>query len=175
MNAYLFGSHKGNLPVHLLGKGAPGNRIRAMAELDGPDHSIFVAFEVPDINAANQHVMSLSTSGVDPGPVVPMCGSETCLQLLMDIVESVVADLDGFLLYLYLRLVVTGRVEILRELVKELGSDRVRAITDGAGTVIIEIGGHHRDELEHVAKRVLAEPYVVEGAAHYGRAKHHAR
>lgn len=175
MNAYLFGRHTGDLPLHLLENGEKGNRIRAIAELDGPDHTIFVAFDVPDLDAANQHVESLTTSSVDPGPLTPMCGSETCLELLMAIVESFVAELEGFLLYLYLRLVVHGRVEILRDLVEELGSHRVRAITDGNGTVIIEIGSHDRAELEQVAKRVLAEPYVAEGTAHYGVAKHHAR
>jgi hypothetical protein len=175
LNAYLFGRHSGDLPLHLLEKGEKGNRIRAMAQLDGPDHTIFVAMELPHVDAGQQHVESLTTSGVSPGPIVVMCGSETCLSLLLSLVESVVAELEGFLVYLYLRLVVRGRVEILRDLVEELGHERVRAITDGTGTVIIEIGAHDRNELEQVAKRVLAEPYVAEGTAHYGVAKHHAQ
>jgi hypothetical protein len=174
LNAYLFGRHSGDLPLHLLANGEKGNRIRAMANLEGPDHTIFVAFEVPDVDAANEHVMSLSSSGVDPGPIVPMCGSETCAQLLMSIIQSMVAELEGFLIYLYLRLVVSGRVEILTELVAELGPHGVGAITDGDGTVLIEIGGHKREDLEQIAKRVLAEPYVVEGVAHYGLSKHRA-
>lgn len=174
MNAYLFGRHEGDLPLHLLEGGEKGNRIRALAQLEGPEHTIFAAFELPDGADAHQHVESLTLSGVDPGPLTLMCGSQPCLDLLMGIIQSWVADLKGFSIYLYLRLVVGGRVEILVDLVEELGSDRVRAITDGDGTVIIEIGAHEREELERVAKRVLAEPYVTEGSAHYGIRKHHA-
>ena len=174
MNAYLFGRHEGELPLHLLEGGEEGNRIRALAQLEGPEHTIFAAIELPDGASASQHVESLTTSGVDPGPLTLQCGSESCWDLLMKIMSRV-ADPIGWEIYLYLRLIVTGRVEIYASLVEELGPEAVRAVTDGNGVVIMEVAANNRDELEQIEKRVAAEPYVVESTAHYGVSKHHAK
>jgi len=173
LDAYAFGRHEGDLPVRLLGRGAPGNGIRAIAHLDGREHTVFVALDVPDVDGAHKQMLMMSESGVTTDGFVVSCGSESCLDMLMNIVSRV-ADAAGFLIYLYLRLVVSGRVEILPTLMDELGAEAVGAITDGQGTVIIEVGGHDREELEAIARRVLAEPYVDKGAAHYAVAKHHA-
>jgi hypothetical protein len=63
MDAYVLGRSEGDLPTHLFEGGEPGNRVRAMAQLDGPDHNAFYAIEGPDAAAVDQHVQSITAAG----------------------------------------------------------------------------------------------------------------
>src|SRR3954452_23982988 len=62
MDVYVFGSHAGDLPTHLVGDEA-GNRIRGMARLEGGEHDAFYAIEAESLDDVARHLESLTSAG----------------------------------------------------------------------------------------------------------------
>ena len=63
MDAYIFGNHDGELPTDLLAS-AEGDRVRAMARLDGPTHDVFYALEVGDQDGVSVITEALTKHGL---------------------------------------------------------------------------------------------------------------
>jgi hypothetical protein len=156
MDAYVLGQHDGDLPTHLLERGELGNRVRAMATLDGPDHNVFYAIEAPDQNALDTHTASLAEAGTDSQRTMSACLDPDCLPLLgKDSHVIHPSFIPPCLYYLFHWLFHPGDPEAGTDFVAEgldkareiLGDDGVAASTDGNGNVLIELGGNDEAKL----------------------------
>ncbi|MDQ1694762.1 MAG: hypothetical protein QOJ03_115 [Frankiaceae bacterium] len=151
MDAYVFGQHDGDLPTHLVGQGIEGNRIRAMAALQGDDHNIFYALEVESLEDLDRHIGQLTEAGsaavitlvpdfdaiasgpihVPPLPPPPTPAWIPPYPWLVFVITSV-ED-------------VVGLVVKLRE---QLGDDAVAVWQAADGRYLIEAGAAERSALE---------------------------
>lgn len=166
MDAYALTRATGELPWHQVGRGEPGNRVRAMAQLDGPDHDVFVALEVPHGDAIREHLdasffayaqadAEVSTDPtVDPTQIVP-CLSDDCMCLIPGVFGRVsfIGEPDSN--YAFVLADVDGPLSVLAEIAEELGPDRVAAVTDGQ-RVLVELVGSDRAELDTYAQRLTS-------------------
>ena len=138
MDAYILGRHAGELPS--LTSGSTGNRVRAMARLDGPEHDVFYALEVNGPDGVDVVTESLT----DLGLVV----SKTHLPARDDkdkyaIVAGRPSHMPPWEVYLFLNGDVSEEIAAtLNEVVEDLGEGTVAAAVDNNGDALIELGSN---------------------------------
>jgi hypothetical protein len=169
VDKYVFGKHTGDLPTHLVGQGDPDNQVRAMVRLDGPDHDVFYALivrEEQEQQDTEAHLSVLSEAGTtESQPFNPCLGNPTC--------EEVVAYIGGKVTFmppyrclLFILVEADGTLEVLRELVDDLGEEAVAAVTDGSGRFIVELGAEDWGPLEDAHKKLEGASNVKRASAH---------
>jgi hypothetical protein len=179
LHTYLLGRHHGDLPTHLVGTEMDGHEVFAMAELDGPDHSVFVGLK--RIGAAAGSVEpgarpmsgTLSTSGDPISEVVVFvqCLRDDCLGLLPELPISP-CYLPGWDVIVFVIIFAEHLRDALPRARQHIGDGAVAAATDGGGRFLVELAANDRGSLE----QALAELASLEGvdmrAAHWadGRA-----
>ena len=145
MDAYVFGRHDSGLPLHLVGAGEAGNRVRAVVGVEHDEHNVFVALEANDAAGADAHLQSLAAAGVTPHFV-----------LLPDWMKAA-----GFPIPVpkpawvppcpWLAFLVLPSIEIavafVQRLVDRLGDDHVGAWVAADGQVVVEAVGDDADQL----------------------------
>jgi hypothetical protein len=161
MDAYVFGTHDGDLPSHLIGAGELGNRVRAMARLDGPDHNVYYAIEAPDTAALDSHVSNLTATGTAPTSTILMCGSQPCADLLANGYQphSLPSHLPPWECVQFLALLLEEGVSPAEELEAArllLGADGVAAATDGEGRVLIQLGANDTETVAQASDALRA-------------------
>jgi hypothetical protein len=149
MDAYILGTHEGDLPTHLLEGGEVGNRVRAMAQLDGPDHNVFYAIEGPDQATVDAHVRSIVAAGTTvQHAITPDDGRTNDPEWVM-IGVSHPSHKPPWEYYIFWRLLHYGDpVEYTGALAEGLGAardlvgdDRIAVAINAEGDVLIELCG----------------------------------
>jgi hypothetical protein len=74
VNAYVFGTHSGDLPADLVDRHSPGDGVRAVVRLRDGEHDILYAVEAPDDDRLSEHIAAVSDAGTQ-GLVVLQEGS----------------------------------------------------------------------------------------------------
>ena len=172
MNIYVFGQVAGDLPTHLVGRGEPGSRIRAVTRLEGPDHNVFVAIEAADLADADTHMSVLAEQQVTPGVSLPSCEDPLCLDQILNIFSRIsvilVEELIAFIL-----LEIKEALHRLHDVQEALGTDKVAAATDGKGLVAVQITGSDRAELERAIELLASSDGARVLSVHWARADEH--
>ena len=167
MHAYVLGRTAGEPAWHMVGQGEAGNRVRAIARLDGAVHNVFAALEAPDATSMSTHVESLTLNPTEPvpTPIVP-CDTPDCCDLIPGVVGRVSFIGESDSLYAFGLLDINGPVTALRDVVASMGADRVAAITDGK-RVLVELVGTDRTELEQEMKRITSCAAVTDATVSF--------
>lgn len=138
MDAYVLGKHDGELPTHLLGQG--DNRIRAMARLEGPDHNVFYALEVPDEGSVHPHTTAIADAGTIIAEIL-IHNAEVAGFILITIHPSHMPPWERYV-FLLLELELEELEQALVEAGEILGPDGVAAAVDGQGRALVELGSN---------------------------------
>jgi hypothetical protein len=163
MDAYLLGRRDGALPTELLGTN-DGNRIRAMAQLDGPEHNVFFAVEGPDEAAIESHFDAITGSGTTAGWKLVVKVIDEDDSLLSKIATGGVhpSHMPPWETYAVLQLELEKITQELVDAVEaargHLGPKGVAVGSDGSGAMLIELGANDRAALDeaHAAIRDAA-------------------
>ena len=158
MDAYVLGTHEGDLPTSLVGAGDEGNRIRAAAKLQGADQNVFYALQVESADDVQPHVDAIIASGTSPIAILT-AGSEAATLL---IVPHHPAYLPPGLWTAFVHVVGEGADRAVEVLLELLGEERVAAARLDDGSVLVEATGDDRDELADAIDRATAEATVTE-------------
>lgn len=150
MDAYVLGTHDGELPTHLLGHG--DNRVRAMARLDGPDHNVFYALEVPNAESVDGHVSAIGDAGSIVGRILIIDGNIAAVVIHP-------SHMPPWERYLFLLLELEAIEEALAAARDILGEGGVAAAADSQGHILVELGGNDAAALQEAAA-------LFGGAAH---------
>lgn len=140
MDAYILGKHDGDLPTHLL-SGPGGNRVRAMARLDGPHHDAFYAIEVDDPDGVTVLTESLSDSGlvISQTHVAAVADENKVAAHIVPYVHP--SHMPPWECYAFIHAQWVEQIpEILAAILAELGDGTVAAAVDSDGNVLIELG-----------------------------------
>ena len=165
MDYYVFGTHEGAVPAHLIGTGQDGHRIRAVAPLTGGEHDIFYAVQAPHQEAFEEYLGTITDAGTTPTVTLPVCEDLSCLKLLFTLLQRL-SWMPPYECLLFVVVIADGVLEVLGQLVDELGEERVAAVTDGQGRFLVEIGGDDWDALERAHQLIAAAPNVRSTTAH---------
>ena len=172
MNIYVFGQVAGDLPTHLVGRGEPGSRIRAVSRLEGPDHNIFVAIEAADLADADTHMSVLAEQQVTPGVSLPSCEDPLCLDQILRIMGKLsfilVEELVAFIL-----IEIEGALHRLHDVQQALGDDKVAAVTDGHGLVAVQITSADRSALEQAVETLASSDGARVVSVHWAHQNEH--
>jgi hypothetical protein len=166
MNSYVFGDLRGELPTHLLGAGEPGERVRALAPLQGTGHNLFAAIEAGSAESLARHLTSLEEAGASLGSPFTACDSVPCQALTPAIgwEPSWIAPKPELV---FAELTAEGELSVLAEIVEALGSDAVAAVTDGAGGFLVELTGHDRAAVASALDRLVSSANVSHSVVHW--------
>ncbi|HVV75947.1 MAG TPA: hypothetical protein VHC43_07910 [Mycobacteriales bacterium] len=165
MDAYVLGTHESDLPTHLLQDGAEGDRVRAIARLNGVDHNAFYAIEAPDAESAELHLEKIKGLGTNVNWWLIHCVAEDCLGLMeikpFSILNpSKMPPYDFYLILTVEQEHVRDEVATARQL---LGEDGVAAATDGRGRFLIELGSNDQSALDAAVATFGVATHAVSG------------
>lgn len=153
MDAYVLGTHKGDLPTHLLGDAGSG-RVRAMGALEGAPHSIYVAVEGDTREALEDAVAIVTGAGIE---------AEVGLTLNPEAADSgniiinlihIPSRMPPWELLLFLWLEGELFADAIETAVEHLGPEGVAVASDGKGKVLIELGGNNAAKVEAAAAAI---------------------
>jgi hypothetical protein len=171
MDAYVFGRHDGDLPTHLVGQGVEGNRIRAVARLQGGEHDVFYALEVESHDDIERHVGVLTEAGSQPSLVLrpgPDTATSGPIHLPPPIPPPPMpAWVPPYPWLLFLVCVVDDVVQLIEILRDRLGGDAVAAWQAGDGRYLIEAGATERSSLQDVLEQARGPAGLSEDTAHF--------
>jgi hypothetical protein len=163
MLRYLFGTHHGELPVHIVGKGGQGHQIFAAAALEGPEHTLFLGLEGTEAELQQQRATAEAV-GATSLMSLDACLDPSCLGQLPPPPPINPCHLPPLDVYAFL--VLRAKDPLRDELglvIEALGKDRVALATDGSGQFLIQLAGTDRGEVESHLDRLgsLAEVVVA--------------
>lgn len=154
MNAYFFGRHDGDLPTHLLRNPGDEHGIFAMAPLTGDTHTVYYAASIPESASPGDIVGTVEGAGSSVEEVIIACVSETCLALIMAVLEIVgpcrIPGPPEWVVFLILE----GRERLshLEHAVEQLGHANVAAAYDGDGRFLVELASDDEALLDDVVQ-----------------------
>lgn len=149
MDAYVLGSHSGELPTHLVSANT-GNRIRAVARLEGGQHDIFYALEVDSVDDFDRHVRDIEGAGTRIAVVLnPHGGNVQMGPIPLPIpppppTPSWIPPCEWAMFVFATVEDIVGLIEKLRE---RFGVEYVAGLRVG-NQYILEVGAEERDSLE---------------------------
>ena len=158
MNAYFFGRHEGDLPVHLLGAGEHG--LFAMATIEGDQHTVYYAASIPESGTVDDVVGTVEQTGSDITTILIACVSENCMKMVKAILGVLgpckIPGPPEWVVFLILE----GREELnhLEEALERLGHGNVAAAYDGDGKFLVELASDDADLLEDVVSSFAELP-----------------
>ena len=140
MDAYVLGTHSGDLPTHILGDAGSG-RVRAMGQLEGAPHTVYVAIEGDTPEALEEAIAVVRGAGIadEVGLTLnPESGDEV---MALPFVIHFPSRMPPPEVMIFIYVQADGVVEALQEAVDSLGADGVAVASDGEGRVLVELGG----------------------------------
>jgi hypothetical protein len=153
MDAYILGTHEGELPTHLLAHGEEGHRVRTMGRIEGPTHNVFYALEVPDLAAFERIAGHIADAGTaNPQTIQPTGHPE---YRSSKHAPSHFPPWDRIAILL-LHLELEKQIAATAAAVKRLGDEGVAVITDGSGLTLAEFGGNDAAEVDAAAAEFAA-------------------
>jgi hypothetical protein len=160
MDAYLLGRRDGELPTELLG-GPEGNRVRAMAQLDGPEHNVFFAVEGPDQEAIDAHFDAITSGGTQASwkLVIEVLAEDDSLLAKIATGGTHPSHMPPWEMILFLQLEIDEITEAVADAIDaakdRLGANGVAIGSNGAGGMLIELGSKDPAAVEaaHAALR----------------------
>jgi hypothetical protein len=164
MDAYILGRHEGDLPSHLLAQGEPGNRVRAIARLEGPDHDVFYALEAPDQQSLDSLVQAITVAGSNPASVLPACALIHCKGAIANVRGP--SYLPPWPTYVFEWFDADTAAEAIQLAVDSLGEDAVAAATDGQGHILIELAGPDEDLIRATMALIRARLRFADDGLH---------
>lgn len=171
MQAYVFGTHSGEAPTHLVGQTYGAVTVQSMTALEGAEHTLFTKLHLADPLALSQPMSGEDPVGdiVNDARVILGCTSPDCTDVVGNI-ESRISFIGGPHRYFCFILCDIGdRLDHLPDHERELGPDRIAAATDGNGNAIIEIAGDDPDELCARAAEIANHPAVRSASIYLSR------
>jgi hypothetical protein len=165
MDGYVLGRHTGELPLHLLQEGEPGNRIRAIARVEGPDHDVVYAIEAPDEQALSLHTTSTSTAGTSSTKSLIVCVSLPC-QAQGGHTNGNPMHMPPWECILFLWLEAEDISEIVGDIKESLGADSIYTATDGEGHFLVQLGSDDQERVDEAAARLTSAVGAGAGASH---------
>ncbi|HEU5034757.1 MAG TPA: hypothetical protein VFT62_08395 [Mycobacteriales bacterium] len=153
MHTYVFGTHQGELPRHLVGHGQPGDHIRAMARLEGPDHDVIYALNHEAAESPELLADVLRHAGTLVVETFTLCDSRPCLQVLgieSHVVPIAMPPLEHIL---FLMFEADGQLTWPAD----VAPGEVAAATNGVGQFLVEFVGNDRQQLTRQAEQLLSE------------------
>src|SRR5438270_1278384 len=162
MQAYVFGHHTGEPPTHLVGQTYGGVTVQSMTALEGAEHTLFTKLHLDNPQTLSEPRSSDDPVGdlVNDAQVILGCHSPDCMDVVANI-ESRISFIGREHRYATFILCNSdGVLEHLPDYERELGPDRIAAVTDGKGHVVIELTGDDADELSAVAAQVTDHPAI---------------
>lgn len=154
MNAYFFGHHSGDLPVHLLRGADAEDGIFAIAPLEGDQHTVYYAAAVPESASVGDVVGTVEGAGSSVTEVVVACVSGDCMQMVMAVLGVLgpchIPGPPEWVVFLILE----GREQLrhLEHAIERLGVGNVAAAYDGDGRFLVELASDDSELLEDVAR-----------------------
>jgi hypothetical protein len=156
--AYVLGNHSGEAPPGSLVKGEPGNRIRAVAGLEGGPHNVLYHFEAPDLAGLQTHSSTVTQAGTTVMESYTVCVFKDCVTLNPQPPIQPMG-MPPYDIYIFGVVEAEGRLSVLEEIRVELDVD-VAAANDGHGHFVIELGAADRSKLEQALSRLTAASNV---------------
>lgn len=169
MDAYVLGTHEGDLPTHLLGQGEEGHRVLVMARLDGPDHDVLYKIEAPDKEGVSTHVANITGAGSLIDRILIRCIRENCFGLIETIKPYMGVAPHSLPPYVYYAFQWLEQDHIRDEfaaLVDIVGMDGLAAATDGEGHFLIEYGSDDADKISAAANLFSGAGHAITGDIH---------
>lgn len=154
MNAYFFGRHSGDLPTHLLRNPGDEHGIFAIAPLTGGTHDVYYAASIPESASPGDIVGTVEGAGTTVEEVIVECVSDTCLALVMAILEIAgpcrIPGPPEWVVFLILE----GRERLthLQHAVEQLGAANVAAAYNGDGRFLVELASDDQAVLDEVVR-----------------------
>lgn len=162
MQAYVFGRHTGEPPLHLVGTTHDGVTVQAMTALEGAEHTLFTKLHVENAAVLSEPRSVDDPIGqiVDDATITLGCTSPDCDGLIGDIVSRVAFIGTGHSYFAFMLCHADGPLDHLRDYEKLVGPNRIAAATDGKGRVILELAGDDPEELAELAARITDHPAI---------------
>ena len=156
MQAYVFGRHTGEPPLHLVGTTHDGVTVQAMTALEGAEHTLFTKLHVENAAVLSEPRSVDDPVGqiIDDATITLGCTSPDCNDLIGNIVSRVAFIGTGHPYFAFILCQADGALDHLLAYERQLGPNRIAAATDGKGRVIVEIAGDDPDELAELAARI---------------------
>jgi len=147
MDAYVFGTHEGDLPTHVLGAAGSG-RVRVMGQLEGAPHTVFVGIEGESHDALDEADAAVRGSGVaDAVSFRPDPNASAALPLIIHMPAKIPPWLRIIIIFL--------EAEAIEAAIlaghEALGPDGIAVATDGQGRYLVELGGDDAAAVELAA------------------------
>jgi hypothetical protein len=165
MDAYILGKHAGELPVHLLQQGEPGNRVRAIGRLDGPDHNAYYALEAPDQQTVDSLVTQVKSTGTQSEQTLTVCLKPSCLGMVSH-PNGNPSWMPPFLWYIFHWIHTHDAGPGVDAARKILGPEGVHAATDGEGKALIQLGSDDQAKLSAASAAISDSLGKLAGGAH---------
>jgi hypothetical protein len=146
VDAYVFGSHDGELPISLVGTGDEGRRVRAIARIDSDGPDVVYALQVASADDARQLVDALGAAGTRPGTVL-FPDAAAAATSLHPIPVPHPAYLPPGRWIAFVHVVGEGAEQAIETLLELLGEGRVAAVQLDDGSYLIEATSDDRDAL----------------------------
>jgi hypothetical protein len=152
LSAYVFGTHAGELPRHLVRTDPSQAGIFAAAPLSESPHNVYYALDTsaPD-SGADELIAKLAEAGTEVEEVIVACLSEDCIGMVLGVIGP--CKIPGCPEW-FVFLVIEGRERLhhLEHARTRLGEDNVAAAYDGDGRFLVELAHDDRDLLEDVIR-----------------------
>lgn len=150
MDAYVLGTHTGDLPTHILGDAGSG-RVRAMSQLEGAPHSIFAAVEGDSPEALEDALAAVRGAGVADAVALTLNPEADDVGTIIINLIHVPARIPPWELLVFVYLEAELILETLEAAVEALGAENVAVASDGQGRVLIELGGPNASAVQATA------------------------
>lgn len=146
MDAYVLGTHEGELPTHLLGA-AGGGRVRVMGQLDDAPHTVFVGLDGDSHDALDEADAAVRGGVGDAVSFRPDPNASAALPLVI----HMPAKLPPWLRIIILFLEAEAIEAAILAAHEALGPEGIAVATDGAGRYLVELGGDDAAALDAAA------------------------
>ena len=170
MDAYVLGSHPGELPTHLL-SAEPGNRIRAVARLEDGEYDVFYALETGSEEDVERHLSAIREAGTNPLVIWHTHGSGAAARGPIPWPKPLPPPQPSWLpprpWLLFLLAEIADVIIFIESLRERFGVDLVAGFLAPDGRYLIEVAANDRTEIAAALTELAPLAGVTNDVAHY--------
>jgi hypothetical protein len=150
LNAYVLGTHEGELPTHVLGAAGSGS-VRAMGRLEGSPHTVFVALEGDTPAAIEEAIAAVSAAGVAAKVSLTLNPDGPQVATLIPGIIHWPSRFPPYKFVIFIYVEADGIDAAFNGAVADLGSDHVSVAGEGDGRFLVELVGDNAEAVEAAA------------------------
>lgn len=150
MDAYVLGTHEGELPTHLLGPAGSG-RVRAMAAVEGSPHTIYIAVDGDTEEALGEALAVVDNSSLHGA--IHLVASEVASRhgVFVSTVHGT-SHMPPVECIIFLFIEAESIEDAFLAALDALGPEGVAVAADGRGGFVVELGGDDPAAVEAAAE-----------------------